>query len=178
MTSKRVWMTGTTVLLTALCAGLAWGPTAQAGDVRSAACSASHLSATQTGSGAGMSQPFSVITVTNTGSSTCSLNGYPTLTGAWTRSGRQSIHVKDGNLGNMSDPGPSHVSLAPGAKAWFAVGAATAYDPPLVPFRRIAFAAGGGRVTSRLVLPATAPQGKAFPLGVTAFAPGSGPQST
>jgi len=177
MTSRRVWSIGTAVALSAMCAGLVWGPSAHAGDTRSTTCTASHLSAKQTGSGAGMSQPYSVITITNTGSSTCSLNGYPTITGAWTRSGRKSIHVTPGSLGNMSDPGPAHVSLAPGGKAWFAIGAATAYDPPLVTFRRVAFAAGGGTVKARMSLQATAPKGKAFPLGVTAFAAGSGPQT-
>jgi len=177
MTSRRALSIGTAVALSAMCAGLVWGPSAQAGDARSTTCAASHLSAKQTGSGAGMSQPFSVITVTNTGSSTCSLNGYPTITSAWTRSGRKSIHVTPGNLGNMSDPGPGHVSLAPGAKAWFAIGAATAYDPPLVTFRLIAFSAGGGTVKAKMSLQATAPKGKPFPLGVTAYAAGSGPQT-
>ena len=178
MTSRRAWRIGTAVALGALSAALLWGPSAQAGDMRSNSCAASHLSAKQTGSGAGMSQPFSVITITNTGSSTCSLSGYPTITAAWTKSGKKAIRVTPGNLGNMSDPGPSHVALAPGGKAWFAIGAATAYDPPLVTFRRIAFSAGGGSVLAKLSLPATAPTGKAFPLGVTAYAAGSGPQTT
>ena len=178
MMSSRAWLVGTAVVVTTMCASVVAGPSAQAGDMRAPTCSTSHLSAKQTGSGAGMSQPFSVITITNTGSSACSLSGYPKLTGAWTKTGRKPITVTPGNLGNMSDPGPSRISLSPGGKAWFAVGAATAYDPPLVTFRRIAFSVGGGTVNAKLSLPATAPKGKPFPLGVTAFAAGSGPQTT
>jgi hypothetical protein len=115
--------------------------------------------------------------MTNTSSSPCALNGYPTITGAWTLSGRKSVKVRNGNLQNMAGPGPARLVVAPGGHAWFAVGAATAYDPPVVTFRRLAFStgAGSGSVTSRLRLQASAPQGKPFPIGVTAFAPGSAP---
>jgi hypothetical protein len=168
----------TGVLAVIMLAGL--GQVARASDAAVPTCSSADLSARQTGSGAGMSQPYSQITVTNTSAGFCSLKGYPAITGAWTKSGRKGIRVTKGNLQNIAGPGPRRFVLAPGGHAWFAVGAATAYDPPLVNFTRIAFAPtpGGSTATSviaRLRLPATAPQGKPFPIGVTAFAPGSHP---
>jgi hypothetical protein len=177
--SKRTLGFGTGSMLLALIAVIGGSPVAAAGDSAAPACTASDLTARQTGSGAGMSQPYSLITLTNTSATACSLNGYPTIASLSTRTGRKPIKVTRGSLGNMTDPGPRRFVLAPGRHAWFAIGAATAYDPPLVTFRRAAFAVspGADTVAARMSLQATAPTGKAFPIGVTAFAPGSGPSA-
>jgi hypothetical protein len=175
----RMLRVGTIGVLVGVCALTGVSSSAYAADAGVPACAASELSARQTGSGAGMSQPYSIITVTNAGSDSCALKGYPSITGAWTKTGRKAIHITRGSLGNMSDPGPTQVVLSPGGRAWFAVGAATAYDPPLVTFTRLAFSTApgvAGSVMARLQLQATAPHGKPFPIGVTAFAPGRGPR--
>ena len=142
-------------------------------------CTASVLSAKVTGYGEGMSQPAAYITVTNTEAQSCSLKGYPSITSAATSQGRQAISVTNGAVMNAPESKPRLIVLAPGEQAWFAVGAGTAFDAPIVTFRRIAFtpSAGAGTLAVRVALQATAPSGKPFPLGVTAYAPGSSPPS-
>lgn len=153
-------------------------PGAEASDFAVPACTSADLSARQSDTGAGMSQPFSVITVTNTSGHSCSLKGYPSVTRAFTKSGSKAIDTRNARLANGPSAGPSHFSLAPGGKAWFTLGTATAYDPPLVTFRRVTFspiAGSAGTITVKVKLPATAPSGQPFPIGVTAFAPGAHP---
>jgi hypothetical protein len=153
-------------------------PGAEASDFAVSACTSADLSARQSDTGAGMSQPFSVITVTNISGHACSLTGYPSVTRARTKTGSKSIHTRNARLANGPSADPSHFSLAPGGHAWFTLGTATAYDPPVVTFRRITFtpiAGSAGTITVKVKLPATAPSGQAFPIGVTAFAPGSHP---
>jgi hypothetical protein len=157
----------------ALVAAAVLSPTASAGDA--AACSGRDLSARVTGNAAGVSQPAAYITVTNTSARTCTVRGYPTITRARTKKGRQPITVTNGAVMNAPQNKPRTIAIAPGGHAWFAVGAATAYDPPVVTFVRLTFSpSGNGTRTVRLRLPASAPTGKPFPLGVTAFAPGVG----
>ena len=67
------------------------------------------------------------------------------------------------------------VVLAPGGRAWFAVGAATAYDAPLVTFTSVTIALGRTTASTAIALQATAPSGKPFPIGVTAFTAGVPP---
>ena len=166
----------TALVTAALAATVAWAPAAAGAPRAVSACMAADLSAKVTGGGAGMSQPAVYITVTNTSGQRCTVNGYPSLTGAWTKMGRQQISVTNGAVMNAPESKPRRIVLAPGGSAWFAVGAATAYDPPVVSFTRMSFtvASGAGNNTVRMSLQATAPSGKAFPLGVTAFAPGVG----
>ncbi|MDD2858384.1 MAG: DUF4232 domain-containing protein [Candidatus Nanopelagicales bacterium] len=164
--------------LGALGVGAAVTSTAQA--ATAPACSPTSLSARVTGGSAGMSQPASYVTLTNTSTRACRLTGYPRITSAWTKSGRQRVSVTNGAVMNAPTVKPSTVTVQPKGHAWFAVGAATAYDPPLVTFERITVApsASSASFTVRdLGLPATAPKGKAFPLGVTAFAAGKPPAS-
>ncbi len=163
-----------------LCLVALWTSGASAATRTTPACTADSLSAKQTATAAGMSQPASYITVTNTGDSACTLKGYPTLTGAWTKQGQQQISVTNGAVMNAPETKPKRITLAPGGKAWFAVGAGTAYDSAIVTFRRIAFAMTAGATTAdsviaRVTLQANAPTGKPYPLGVTAFAPGAAP---
>jgi hypothetical protein len=160
----------------ALVALLATAPSTQAA-VRSAPpCSATDLSAKVTGSGAGMSQPAVYITVTNTSDGACTVKGYPTITGAWTKIGQQDVTVTNGAVMNAPAAKPKTIRLSPGGRAWFALGAGTAYESPIVTFSRVTFSTvpGSSVGVGNLRLQANAPTGQPYPLGVTAFAPGVG----
>jgi hypothetical protein len=123
-----------------------------------------------------MSQPAVYVTLTNTSAKSCTLFGYPTITRATTKKGQQLITLRKGAVANAPHSKPQRIVLAPRGHAWFAVGAATAYDPPVVTFTRIALTttSGGPTATARISLQATAPSGKPFPLGVTPFMAGVG----
>jgi hypothetical protein len=153
-----------------------WGPPASASVPGLPACSAGDLTARVTGTGEGMSQPAAYVTVTNRGSASCTVRGYPTITMVRTKKSRQAFTVTKDAVQNAPKPKPRRIVLAPGGHAWFAVGTATAYDPPVVTLTRIAFTTmrGGGRATATVSLPASAPTGQSIPVGVTAFAPGIG----
>lgn len=142
-------------------------------------CGAADLSAKVTDSVAGMSQPTVLITVTNISGVTCKLNGYPAITGAWSKKGQASIAVSNGPVQGTLDKGPRLIRLAPGGNSWFALGTATAYDPPVVNLTRIAIATNSSTpiaASIKLMVeqPATAPKGKRIPVVVTAFARGIG----
>ena len=159
----------------AVCAVAAWGPGAMAAERSVDACSGSDLRAKVTGSAAGMSQPAVYVTVTNTSDASCFVKGYPTIAGAWTDTGRQQVAVTNGAVMNAPQSKPKRIVLAPGGHAWFAIGAATAYDPPVVTFTRMSISMEGGiTMVRKLALQATAPAGGPFPIGVTAYAPGIG----
>jgi hypothetical protein len=81
-----------------------------------------------------MSQPFSVITVTNTSGRACTLNGYPTITSAWTSQGRRPVSVLDSGIYEVQDPKPTRFSLAPRGNAWFAAGTGMGFESTLVTF--------------------------------------------
>lgn len=149
---------------------------ASAAPMEARACMAGDLTARQTASGAGMSQPAALVTVTNTGGAACTLRGYPTVTGAWSRAGALSIEATRGTLMNAPVAKPRTIRLAPGEQAWFGVGTATAFDPPVRNIVRITFtpSAGAGTKSVRVVLQATAPTGEPIPVTVTPYAPGRG----
>ena len=153
---------------------VALAPAATAGDVST--CSAADLSARVTGEGAGVSQPAVYITVTNTSGAPCAVNGYPTITKVATRRGAQPISVTNGAVMNAPHSNPRLIVLTPGGNAWFAVGAATAYDTRPVTFNRIRFAITPGGATRgvRISLEASRPTGQPYPIGVTAFMRGVG----
>lgn len=156
----------------------------------STTCTAAELVADQTSSGAGMSQPFAIITVTNRGSSACTLTGYPTITAAsgaaiqptGTSPGPltdEPIAVTNGALYAVADPGPSTLTIEPGGHAWFALGTATAYDGPVITLGLVSVSLDGsttpgtGALTIPVSLPVAAPTGKPFGIKVTAYAPGT-----
>ncbi|MDP1877777.1 MAG: DUF4232 domain-containing protein [Actinomycetota bacterium] len=175
---RKTWRVGSATMAVALCAVAAWGTGASAAERSVAACSGADLSAKVTGSAAGMSQPAAYVTVTNVGDASCFVKGYPTIAGAWTKKGRQQIAVTNGAVMNAPESKPKRIVLAPGGNAWFAVGAATAYDPPIVTFTRLSISMEGGvTVVRKLGLQASAPSGQPFPLGVTAYAAGIGTSS-
>jgi hypothetical protein len=140
------------------------------------ACTADDLTARQTGSAAGMSQPAALITLTNTGDTACTLRGYPTVTGAWSRTGRLSIDASRGTLMNAPPAKPRTIRLDPGDQAWFGVGTATAYDPPIRAIVRLAInpGQGAGTLSVRVILQATAISGQPIPVIVAPYAPGRG----
>lgn len=136
-----------------------------------------------------MSQPFSTITLTNTGTARCALSGYPTITAAAGTTNTPPggspgpvrdvpITVHDGGIYEVPDPGPSQVTLTPGSTAWFAIGTVTALDPPLVNLTQVSLSLPGpgtplGGVTIPVTLYATARTGHPIGITVTAYAPGT-----
>jgi hypothetical protein len=172
--TRGVRRAGSASVVLGLLAAAGLGASAEAGTRSVPACSASTLSAKATGAGAGMSQPAVYITVTNTLATSCTLFGYPTITRASTKKGRRSVTVSRGAVMNAPHSKPKRIVLAPQGHAWFAIGAATAYDPPVVTFTRIAFTTEGAAARVRVSLKATAPSGQPFPLGVTPFMAGIG----
>lgn len=146
-------------------------------------CTAAELAAKQTKNGAMASQPFSVVTVTNTSGQACTLRGYPTLVQVTTSTGTTesvragSLAVTYGGLYEVPDPGPTQFTLPPGGSAWFALGTGTAYDGPIRTITQALFSPAGnvGLVTVGVTLDGNAPSGKPLGVGVTAFAPGTGP---
>jgi hypothetical protein len=151
-----------------------------------AACTGSQLSGRVFRGGSEASQPFDEIVLTNGGPGSCRLSGYPALT-AWGSAGQGPSSQLDTVLTKSStyeipDPGPTTVVIAPSRSAWFAIGTATAYDPPLVSIDRVLIDVGSGtsgksgQVSVALGMFATAPLGKPIPITVTAFAPGLPPK--
>lgn len=145
-----------------------------AGDV--AACSGRDLAGRVTGTGEGMSQPAVYITVTNVSGSTCMVSGYPKVLRMATGSGPKPFSVTEDAVMNATHPRPHRIALAPGQRAFFALGAATAYSLPPVTFRRVTFAPvpGATPMTVRIQLPASRDAGTPFPIGVTAYQRGVG----
>lgn len=142
-------------------------------------CDTSNLSAKVTGTAAGMSQPSTFITLTNTGTTTCKLKGYPTITRVWTKKGKVAVTVTKGGVQNAPQVKVKKVVLKPGQHAWFAIGTATAYDPPVVTLTKVAVATAAGTSVAdslkvKISQQATAPKGKPIPIGVTPYAKGTG----
>jgi hypothetical protein len=129
--------------------------------------------------GSAMSQPFADIAVTNRGSTSCSLEGYPHIE-AWghpgtpgaTISQRLNIRVRHG-IYERTDPGPRRVILHPHDVAFFSVGTGTAYQGGLHPFviERLAVTLPDARAPQMVSvdLVATRPVGRRIPVGITAL---------
>ena len=169
----------TTIAAAAVAAVAAFGLVLASPASAAATCATSDLSAKVTGTAAGVSQPSTFITVTNTSGYACSVKGYPTITRMKTKNGAKQITVTNGAVNNAPQVPVKKINLKPGGKAWFAIGTATAYDPPLVTFKKMWFALEPGASVSgslkvKITQPATAPSGKPFPVGVTAFGKGVG----
>jgi hypothetical protein len=171
-----MWVAASASLVLTLGTVVATSAGADAATRSTPACRTTSLTAKATGYGAGMSQPAVYITVTNVSGKACEVAGYPRLTGAWSKHGRQSIAVSNGEVMNAPQAKPKTIVIAPGGHAWFAIGAATAYDPPLRTLTRVSFSAspGGAHSTARISLQATSPKGEPIPLGVTAWMAGTG----
>lgn len=142
-------------------------------------CSGSGLSAKVTGTAAGMSQPVTFITVTNTGDSACYLKGYPNINKVKSKARKVPFTVTNGGVQNAPQVTVKKVVLQPGGKAWFAIGTATAYDPPVVNLTKVVFNIDGEATVQnslkvKISQQATAPKGKPVPVNVTPFAKGTG----
>src|SRR5450631_1595797 len=156
-----------------------------------AVCTAAQLSGTKSSrAGAGMSNTFAEIIVTNSGPGSCQLSGYPKLA-AWgavqglTGPGPRALLptvLTRGSTYLILDPGPTTVVIPPGGHAWFGVGAGTGYASPQVVLDTFVIELGslsGGRsghVNVAVAMAANGPPGKAIPVTVTAFAPGVPPK--
>ena len=79
-------------------------------------CHTSELSATAKSAGAAAGNEGQVIILTNTGSATCTLDGYPGV-GLFDSGGESSVTVGRGGGMLAKDPGPTSVSLAAGGTA-------------------------------------------------------------
>ncbi len=176
--TPKVRRVAITSVALAFCAGAAMTPSAAAQMRSVPKCMASDLSAKETAENAGMSQPASLITLTNISGHSCSLKGYATITAASTAKGPQDFTSGPGLLQNAPNPKPKRIVLKDGGKAFFGVGTATAFDPPLVTFTQLTFSLvkGGDTLTVKVALPATAPKGQPFPFGVSAYSRGVGQQ--
>ena len=163
-------------------------PATQSSASSGLACSAADLTARQTGGGSVASQPFSIITLTNSSDHQCTLHGYPTIVGVSDTPadpsaslGSQPLAVVDGGLYEVPDPGPTEFTLPPGGHAWFALGTGTGYAGPLVTITEVHVATaitpanGPAAVAVPVSLAATMPPGQPLTITVTAFAAGTGP---
>jgi hypothetical protein len=150
------------------------------------ACTGAQLSGHVSREGSMASQPFAVIVLTNVGSGSCQLSGYPKLT-AWGRTGPGpssllSTTLTRGSTYEIPDPGPRNLVIARAESAWFAIGSGTAGGGPIVKTDHVVMdvvpTAGGkvGHVNIPLAIFAGGPPGKAIPIMVTSFAPGVPPK--
>jgi hypothetical protein len=129
--------------------------------------------------GSVMSQPFADVAVTNRGTTSCLLKGYPRIE-AWGHAGTQDashskrlgIRVRHG-IYERTDPGPRRVVLHPDDSAFFSVGTGTAYQGGLHPIviERLAVTLPDAQTPTTLAvdLVATRPVGRSIPVGITAL---------
>lgn len=150
-------------------------------------CAAQSLTAVTAVSGQEMNQPFTLVRLTNRGTSPCTLTGYPDISilatiapseGNTTGESpliRPEISVTRGSIYQVVDPGPRAFVLEPGGLAWFAVGTGLAYDGPLMSINQLSLTAPGGgiAVVEGLQQQLNGPTGKPLPITVTAYAPGT-----
>lgn len=127
-----------------------------------------------------MSQPFSDLAITNTGSAPCVLRGYPRIA-VWGHPGFQSNKIPSAPLGiavvhhiyERADRGPRRVVVPPRHEAFFSVGTATAYQggAHLITLTRLAVTLPGteSAKTVTISLLATRPPGQPIPIGITAL---------
>jgi hypothetical protein len=146
-------------------------------------CRASQLTGAVTQQGAMMSQPFAVITLTNTGATACFLTGYPRLTATghpdWTggSDGPVSVTIADGVVFELQDPGPGRVDVAPGASASFGLGTQTAIEGGLHIYTltavHLTLTADSSTVDVPITIAGSVSLGKPLQIGVTAYVSGA-----
>jgi hypothetical protein len=125
-----------------------------------------------------MSQPFADISITNSGTSTCVLTGYPRIALAGhlgfpdQPAPAEPVGITVGHrIYERVDPGP-HKALVPGHHhVFFSIGTADAYDGPLFTLTRLTVVLPGTKRPQ--VLPvsllANGPPGRKIPVGLTAL---------
>lgn len=140
------------------------------------------LSVTQTASV--MSQPFSDIAVTNTGTQTCVLSGYPRIHAQGHPEGTDPdpstvmqlpIAVRRGRSYERIDPGPHPVVIQPLHEVFFSIGTATAFQGGrhLITLTRltIVLPVTNAPKTLPINLLASKPPGRRIPVTITAIGP-------
>ena len=139
-----------------------------------ARCAGRDLDAVIERRGSNSSAPFLLIALRDT-TGTCKLTGYPQLA-AYTLGGQRavSVAIHHGTY-EVRDPGPHPVIVSRRHPATFAVGTATAYARRPVLITRLVIGLPGANPDTISVhipggLGATAPKGKPYPIGITAFA--------
>jgi hypothetical protein len=139
------------------------------------ACTTSGVQASVTASGSVASQPFAAVAVKNTGSAVCTLSGYPVVTfTSATGTGIPSV-ASHGSTYEVSDPGPTDVTIGPGDSAHFTLGTVTAAGGSVVamPYALVSWGTGAP-VQVRVDLAGSgAKDGDPIPVTITAFALGA-----
>lgn len=128
-----------------------------------------------------MSQPFADIAITNTGSGSCLLRGYPRIQAGGHHGWKHTTRpVRLGTISHHGiyervDHGPRPVIVQPHDAAFFSVGTASAYQGGLHPMTitRLLVTLPGVRSPKALSIKllATRPVGAMIPVGVTAVRP-------
>jgi hypothetical protein len=126
-----------------------------------------------------MSQPFSDIALTNTGTTSCVLLGYPGIRvrgfrGEDRRAGTVPLAISlHHGLYERTDPGPRRVVLRPEHKVFFSIGTATAFQGGLhlITLTQLIAVLPGTNVPATLSIDllASSPPGKRIPVGITAI---------
>lgn len=155
-------------------------PPSSSSPAEGAACQAPRLAAAIARRGGNASAPFVIVTLRNTGTAQCTLSGYPGISVyAGASASPLPISIHHGTY-EQPDPGPHLVLVASGGMAWFALGTSTAYNGGMnVLVTKISISLPGGSPAAvALAVPAglglTSSRGSPAPVGITAFAAGSG----
>lgn len=143
-----------------------------------AACVAGQLTASITRRGSTASAPFVVIAVRNTSSVRCAVAGYPDLA-AYPAGSKVALRltVSHGTY-EIPDAGATHLELASGASAWFALGTSTGINggKNAVIISSLTIRYKGASVT-RVVITGglgAVPGRSGVPVGITGYAAGTG----
>jgi hypothetical protein len=146
-------------------------------------CLPGRLTAAVTSEGSTASAPYVIVSLHNSGSDSCTISGYPTLTVLDSVGHRLPTVVHHGTY-EQPDAGPMSLVLKPGGAVSFAIGTSTAYQGGrhVLTIERILIGIPTSRSASVLTLTlaagqqlgATAPSTGIVPIGITAFAPGEG----
>jgi hypothetical protein len=138
-------------------------------------CTTDRVRATLTAGGSVASQPYAAVALTNTGTSPCTLRGYPVVTFTSATGNGIATTASHGSTYEVSDPGPTDVTIGPGDSAHFTLGTGTAAGGPEVAMAYALVSWGSGSpVRVRVDLAGSAARnGDPIPVTITAFALGA-----
>jgi hypothetical protein len=160
-------------------------PVTQSSPAVASTCTVGNLRGVVAHEASAMNQMYVLISVTNQGPGSCSIDGYPEIkravggpTGGAAQSATLDVKQSPGGTFTSDDPGPHVVSLAAGEAASFTVMASEGNGGgvPRLSIQQIAIGVPGSTGTLTVDMPApngliaTAPPGQAIPLSVGAFA--------
>lgn len=143
-------------------------------------CQVRQLRARVATSGSEASQPFATIALTNRGSRSCTLRGYPGLAAfghAESETADKRLAIRTTHIiYERVDRGPRLVVVRPAEAASFSVGTATAYDGGVhlvtITALHIIVPGTAAPITLQMDMLASGPEGRPIPVGVTAFQAG------